>query len=85
MASAESRKLTTLECPGQILLVEDDGEVREALSAQLQSEGYGVVEAKSGNEALELVQRTPFDVVLTDVQMPGLNGIELLKHIAPLQ
>jgi len=77
--------LTTLECPGQILLVEDDGEVREALSAQLQSEGYGVVEAKSGNEALELVQRTPFDVVLTDVQMPGLNGIELLKHIAPLQ
>jgi len=85
MASAESRKLTTLEHPGQILLVEDDGEVREALSAQLQSEGYEVVEAKSGNEALELVQRTPFDVVLTDVQMPGLNGIELLKHIAPLQ
>ncbi|MCH8038945.1 MAG: sigma-54-dependent Fis family transcriptional regulator [Nitrospinae bacterium] len=85
MASAESRKLTTLECPGQILLVEDDGEVREALSAQLQSEGYGVVEAKSGNEALELVQRTPFDVVLTDVQMPGMNGIELLHRIAPLQ
>jgi len=70
--------------PAHILIVEDESDVREALLAQLQSEGHQVVEARSGSDALEFVSQQSFDVVLTDVQMPGLNGIELLKRIAPL-
>jgi two-component system response regulator FlrC len=70
--------------PAHILIVEDESDVREALLAQLQIEGHQVVEARSGSDALELVSQQSFDVVLTDVQMPGLNGIELLKRIAPM-
>jgi len=70
--------------PAHILIVEDESDVREALLAQLQVEGHQIVEARSGSDALELVSQQSFDVVLTDVQMPGLNGIELLKRIAPM-
>ncbi|MFB3146232.1 MAG: sigma-54-dependent transcriptional regulator [Nitrospirales bacterium] len=70
--------------PAHILIVEDESDVREALLAQLQIEGHQIVEARSGSDALELVSQQSFDVVLTDVQMPGLNGIELLKRIAPM-
>lgn len=69
----------------QILIVEDEADVREALRIQLETEGYEVTEARSGNEALDLMEQITFDVVLTDVQMPGLSGMDLLKRIAPLE
>ena len=84
MASREGRESDMSNSPAHILIVEDEGDVREALLAQLQIEGHQVVEARSGSDALELVSQQSFDVVLTDVQMPGLNGIELLKRIAPM-
>jgi len=70
---------------GHILIVEDEADVREVLSAQLELEGYEVVEARSGHEALEIIEQGALDVVLTDVQMPGLNGMELLKRMTHLQ
>ncbi len=84
MASREGRKPDMSNSPAHILIVEDESDVREALLAQLQIEGHQIVEARSGSDALELVSQQSFDVVLTDVQMPGLNGIELLKRIAPM-
>lgn len=84
MASREGRESDMTNSPAHILIVEDESDVREALLAQLQIEGHQVVEARSGSDALELVAQQSFDVVLTDVQMPGLNGIELLKRIAPM-
>ncbi len=84
MASREGRKPDMSNSPAQILIVEDESDVREALLAQLQIEGHQIVEARSGSDAIELVSQQSFDVVLTDVQMPGLNGIELLKRIAPM-
>ncbi len=84
MASREGREPDMVNSPAHILIVEDESDVREALLAQLQVEGHQIVEARSGSDALELVSQQSFDVVLTDVQMPGLNGIELLKRIAPM-
>ena len=68
-----------------ILLVEDEKDVREVLRAQLKDEGHQVVEADSGTEALSLLQQSPFDILLTDVMVPGINGIELVEQIADLQ
>lgn len=73
------------ERPGQILIVEDEADVREALRTQLEIEGYEVFEARAGNEALELIEQTALDVVITDVQMPGLSGMELLKRMTAMQ
>ncbi len=84
MASMEGREPGMTNSTAHILIVEDESDVRDALQAQLLTEGYQVTEARSGSDALELVAQQSFDVVLTDVQMPGLNGIELLKRIAPL-
>lgn len=84
MASPEGRESDPTPSSAHILLVEDESDVRDALCAQLEAEGYQVTEARSGSDALDLMSQQSFDVVLTDVQMPGLNGIELLKRIAPM-
>lgn len=84
MAPREVKEPDMTQSSAHILIVEDESDVRDALQAQLLIEGYQVVEARSGSDALELISQQTFDVVLTDVQMPGLNGIELLKRIAPM-
>ena len=68
-----------------ILLVEDEPDVREAIRVQLQDEGHEVVEAESGSEALALIEQSPFDILLTDVMIPDLNGIELVQKVTHLQ
>ena len=63
-------------------LVVDDNEInRDLLSRRLEREGCGSVQAASGAEALELLARGGFDVVLLDVVMPGLDGYEVLRRI----
>ena len=85
MSSPDSRTSPQSSSPAHILLVEDEKDVREALSAQLQDEGHQVVEAESGTEALSLLQQSPYDILLTDVMIPGISGIELVEQIADLQ
>jgi len=85
MNRLEVTTTTHLERPGNILLVEDEEDVRETLRTQLQDEGYEVIEAKSGSEALALAEQSPFDVLLTDVMIPGLNGIELVQKVGNLE
>lgn len=66
---------------GSILVVDDDADNREVLSRSLQSVGYTVTEATSGEEAMAFLRSAEFDLVLCDVVMPGVSGIEVLQHI----
>lgn len=64
-----------------ILLVDDEAGIRNTLSLLLEDMGYHVVTAENGNNALDVFGRTRPPVVLTDIKMPGLDGIGLLKRI----
>ena len=63
----------------RILLVDDDESFLEVMVFLLEEEGYEVVRAKSGPEAFERLQSGPFPVMVTDLKMPGLDGLSLLK------
>lgn len=65
----------------RILIVDDEKSVRETLREMLEYEGYEVVEADSGLQALDLFSQNSFDVVLCDIKMPGMDGMELLEKI----
>lgn len=70
--------------PGQVILVEDDPAVRGVLTLLLESEGWRVTEASDGPAGLKLVRRLEADVVVTDLRMPGMSGIQLAHEIAAL-
>jgi two-component system NtrC family response regulator len=65
----------------RILVVDDDESLRWVTQAQLQQSGYRVDAAASGGEALARIQESAPDLVITDLMMPGMSGIELLKKI----
>ena len=62
-----------------VLLVDDDDGVRRVLGKLLESAGFKVAQAKSGREALDTLGRERFDVLVLDLEMPGLDGFEVLK------
>jgi CheY-like chemotaxis protein len=64
-----------------ILLVEDEAISRYAFAQILRSVGHEVREAANGDEALTLLDKHPFDVVITDLVMPGLDGFALVARI----
>ena len=64
-----------------ILIVDHDEDSRQSLTRTLTKEGYLVETAADGEEALDKLGDTPFDLVVTDIAMPRLNGFELLKII----
>ncbi len=64
----------------RILLVEDDERYAKRLSKNLSLAGYGVDYATSGNEALERLQHEPYDLLLSDIKMPGMSGLEMVKQ-----
>jgi two-component system response regulator AtoC len=66
----------------RILIIEDDEALRESLQLTLAAESYEAVTASGGAEALGLVETSTFDVVLCDLRMPGLDGLELLPQLA---
>jgi len=65
----------------QILLIDDESHNREALTLLLTHAGYQVQSAASGEEALKILQETPFEVVITDLFLPGVSGIDILKRV----
>src|SRR5258705_307339 len=67
--------------PAQILLVEDDANLAANLSQVLEDEGVVVTHAARGDEGLTLATQRPFDVVLTDLRLPGLGGLELVRQL----
>jgi PAS domain S-box-containing protein len=72
--------LPTLE-PLRILAVEDEPEVLDVLRAMLSTAGHTVFTAASGREALDLFEREPVDLVLTDLGMPGMTGLALAEEL----
>ena len=64
-----------------ILVVDDDPQIRRALQATLSGNGYDVIEAKNGKEAISAVLRERPDLILLDVNMPGMNGFEACSKI----
>lgn len=68
---------------GLVLVAEDDVKMREALSRFLSLQGYEVIEAADGREAVSLARGRAPDIVLLDIAMPGKNGLEVLKELVP--
>src|SRR5438034_10340625 len=65
----------------RILIVDDEAPIRALLGEHLQLVGYEVAQAANGVAALKLLAGGEFDLVLTDVRMPGVSGLELLAEI----
>jgi two-component system NtrC family response regulator len=63
----------------KILIVEDDDSLRKIMHLQLEREGYEVVSAATAEDALSSLEKSPHDLVITDLHLPGLSGIDLLK------
>jgi len=70
---------------GRVLLVEDEPDQAAILEAVLRHEGLDVVVAASGEEALEIHHRTPADVLVTDLNLPGMTGVDLMRRLAPVE
>ena len=69
------------QTPIRILVVDDEPAIRRALRPSLMELGFQLSEASRGEEALQVLRANPYDVVLLDVNMPGLGGIETLRRI----
>jgi len=65
----------------RIMVVDDDEGMRHILSMALSGMGYEAVAASSGTEALNLLLKSSFALVLTDLEMPGMDGLNLASHI----
>lgn len=65
----------------KILLVDDEDALRTVLSGELISEGYDVRTASDGDEAIDVIQKEAFDLLLLDIKMPRVNGFEVLKYV----
>ncbi len=76
-----TNKTEKIKEPGKILLVDDEEDIREVLAIALNDLGYDVIEAENGPEALELFREQNPMIVITDIKMPGMDGIEILKKI----
>ena len=64
-----------------ILIVDDNQEIREIIEILLTGEGFQAVQAKDGMTALELLKEREFDLIILDIMMPGMNGLEMCKKI----
>ena len=69
------------EGPATVLVVDDDPQVRAMLADALRQDGFEVEEAPSGEAALRLLERRMPELVLLDIMMPGLDGIETCRRI----
>jgi two-component system response regulator (stage 0 sporulation protein F) len=70
-----------LFCIATILIIDDEEIIRVLLRSALVAAGHEVVEAANGREGLELYRRRPADLVITDIIMPGLNGLDMLLEL----
>ncbi|MFN3454229.1 MAG: sigma-54-dependent transcriptional regulator [Pseudobdellovibrio sp.] len=65
----------------RILVVDDEESIREFLEIMLKKEGYEVTTAEDGAKAKEILTKKTFDMIISDMQMPNVTGIELLRHV----
>ncbi|HVI31078.1 hybrid sensor histidine kinase/response regulator [Phenylobacterium sp.] len=81
MAEESQARIADDEPPARILIVDDIADNRTILGRRFQRRGFEIAEADSGRGALEMIARETFDVVLLDVMMPDMNGLEVLRRI----
>ena len=67
--------------PLKILLVDDEDGIRKVLKITLESAGYTILTAPDGETGLDIFVREAPDLVITDIKMPGIDGIEVLKKV----
>jgi DNA-binding NtrC family response regulator len=65
----------------KILVVDDEDALRTVLSAELEGEGYQVTTAADGQEAINVLTSSGFDLILLDIKMPNVDGFEVLKFV----
>jgi len=65
-----------------VLIVDDESTIRQSLRGVLEDEGYKVAEAESGEACLDLLKKRAFDVVLLDIWLPGIDGLETLEKVS---
>lgn len=70
-----------MQSRGKVLMVDDDTSIRRALHHTLERMGFEVDDAATGEEALELVRKTRYDVLLLDMNMPGMGGVRACSEI----
>jgi DNA-binding response OmpR family regulator len=68
----------------RVLVVDDEADIRSALVRLLELEGYRAEEASSGYEALDLLERRTYDLMILDMRMPGLNGLSVMEQVRQL-
>jgi two-component system KDP operon response regulator KdpE len=76
--------MTSPQQPFRVLVVDDEAALRKVIRASLAASGFSVEEADTGKDALSVVQHQPFDLVLLDVNMPGLSGLDACRQIREL-
>jgi CheY-like chemotaxis protein len=69
----------------KVLVVDDDPVIRKSFDRVLSARGYAVITAESGQEALNKLSREDYDVVFTDIRMPGMNGLEVAERVKASQ
>ena len=67
--------------PARILVADDDGQIRRAVRACLEADGYIVIEAADGLEAMETIIQAAPDVMILDLAMPTLDGVRTVEHL----
>ncbi len=80
-APVEGPRTPTLQTRARVLVADDDGTIRQVLKTVLSGDGYEVIEAADGAEALALAQAGAFDLILLDVQMPNLDGLSAARQL----
>jgi DNA-binding response OmpR family regulator len=73
--------MSDLDTKPRILIVEDNSLIAELVETRLRIEGMAPTRCGGGREALELVGKQPFDVVILDIMMPDVDGYQVLQHI----
>jgi DNA-binding response OmpR family regulator len=64
-----------------ILIVDDDREIAKLAEIYMRNEGYHVLQAQDGLEALDIIERVPVNLIILDIMMPNMDGLEVCKHI----
>jgi DNA-binding response OmpR family regulator len=73
--------MTQMAEPVKLLLVDDEDGLRTLMRSELEALGYSVEEADGGTIALEMVEKTTYDLIILDIRMPDLDGISVLKTL----
>jgi CheY-like chemotaxis protein len=72
---------SSLDCKSTVLLIEDDVPTRKLMTRALEKKGYIVVQAPNGAEGLELLKKRRYNMVLCDIMMPVMDGLECMKRL----